>query len=262
MEQQTGLQQASPKKTQIEILKEEREQKLGMVLQQAHETFHQQYGGEEGVKLFNREKEFAKMAVVKNSKILDCSPESIFNAISMVALTGLTLNPSLNLCYLIPRDGICTLYIDYKGLIDILTENGIIKMMDAGVIFKSELNNCEIVEGANGYVKKVRNLSRSADDEIVAAYSVAYFSDGMTHCHVLDKTQLEAREKVSATDKVRNAWPIEMKTKAAIRSHFKYLPKTVKTKKVEFAMEAIDAELQYKNNFEKQNTGLPPGINL
>ena len=235
--------------TAVERLKREELQKIentkaelqnGLV--DVHQTYLKQYGGEKAEAIFEKEKQFAMMAISKNPKILECNPESILFSVAAIALTGLSLNPVLGLAHLVPRHGVCTLVIDYKGMTEVLYRGGRITLMDCGVVWKSEEANLDFQEGVNGYVKKKRNLSRPADDVIIMAYSIAVFNDGTTHCHVLDKGQLDSRSKVASTDMVYKAWPIEMAQKAAIRSHYKYLPKTEETTKL---MEVIDKELQY-----------------
>jgi phage RecT family recombinase len=211
-------------------------------LVQVHQTYLRQYGEKDAEKVFEREKQFAMMAISKNPKIMECNSESILFSVAAVALTGLSLNPVLGFTHLVPRNGVCTLVVDYKGMTEVLYRGGRIKLMDCGVVWRSEESNLDFQEGINGYVKKKRLLTRPDGDVIVMAYSIAVFDDGTTHCHVLDKQQLDARAKVASTDAVYKAWPVEMAQKAAIRSHYKYLPKTEETNNL---MEVVDKELQY-----------------
>jgi len=70
---------------------------------------------------------FAAMLLQNNETLRKATPDSIMNAVINVARTSLTLNPTLKLCYLIPRDGKCVLDVSYIGLIKILRDNRCIK---------------------------------------------------------------------------------------------------------------------------------------
>ena len=211
-------------------------------LLKVHETYLKQYGEKDAEKIFEKEKQFAMMAISKNPTIMECSSESILFSVAAVALTGLSLNPVLGLAHLVPRKGLCTLVVDYKGMTEVLYRGGRIKLMDCGVVWKSEEESLDFQEGINGYVKKQRKLTRPDGDYIIMAYSIAVLEDNITHCHVLDKSQLDARAKVASTDAVYKAWPIEMAQKAAVRSHYKYLPKTEQANSL---MEIVDKDLEY-----------------
>ncbi len=81
---------------------------------------------------------FATQLIESNDKLKACSKESISNAIINVAQTGTTLNPALQLSYLIPRDGKCTLEFSYRGLVKILKDYGCITHIEPVLVYADE----------------------------------------------------------------------------------------------------------------------------
>jgi len=190
-------------------------------------------------KIFQREQGFAIMAAMKNKLLTTCTPESIFSAVASVALTGLSLNPVLDLAYLVPRGGICCLDPGYKGMIEILRKSKAIKDIRCGVIYDCDYYEYSEGTGDDYYLRHKRVLNRSDDAKIIATYSIATFTDGMERFLLLDYKKLMEHKAVAATTKIWDAWEAEMCMKTAIRSHYKYLPKTeVATQIMELSDEA------------------------
>lgn len=224
-------------------------------INKAHEAFVSIYDGKEGEKKFIQEKQFAILAIQKNPEILNCTPASLFTAVASVAMTNLTLNPVLGLCHLVPRAGVATLVVDYKGLLELLLRTGKIESISAGVVYDGD--EFDYMEGSDGYVKHKRVLNRKANAGFIAAYSAAVFANGKTHVHILDAAQIDKRRKVASTDKVWEKWFDEMAIKTTIRSHYKYLPKT---QEITAAMELVDKEVNANFNKEKVDNSIPDGI--
>ena len=206
-------------------------------IQRANEAFVQMYN-KDAEKIFSREKSYAMMAVQKNPKIMDCKPESIYTAVSNVAMSGLTLDPIKQLAHLVPRGDICTLVVDYKGLIELMfQDSGVLVSCDAVYVCDKEIDNYH--EGVGGFVRSKRAMPRIADAKIVYCYSVAQFPDGRTHAHILDLEEIMKRAGKATTDTVWKAWFAEMCIKTVVRSHYKFLPKS---ERLDHAMSLIDTE--------------------
>lgn len=237
--------------TALELQKKKKEAVLASITQ-AHNTFVKMYEGAEAEKKFEREKLYAMMAINKNPDILNCKPQSIYNAVASVAMADLSLDPVLGLCHLIPRGGLCTLAIDYKGIIELLLRTGKVKNLYAGAVYEGD--DFDFMEGIKGFVKHKRKLNRDAKSELIAVYSHAVLEDGSDHVFILDRGEIEKRRKKATSQAVWNEWLQEMAIKTAIRAHYKYLPKT---QSLNVAMEIIDSELGYDN---KPKSSLPDGL--
>jgi len=85
---------------------------------------------------------FASQLIQNSPKLMECEPGSIINAVINVARTGITLNPTLRLAYLVPRKkkGVlnCVLDFSYMGLVKILKDNKCLKDIQAVVVYEDE----------------------------------------------------------------------------------------------------------------------------
>lgn len=225
--------------TTAEKLQVEKKQSFSTQLQKSQQDFLKMYGSE-GEKTFLQEQKFAIMAVQKNPKILDCTPQSIYTAVSLVAMTKLSLNPTKQLTYLIPRAGICTLSVGYRGVIEVLHQEAGI-MCTTGIVYDCDENVNDYKEGVNGYVNAKRMMNRPATAKKIYAYNVAHFPDGRTHCFIYDVQEIEKRKAKAQSDNVWKEWEDEMYMKTVIHGHYKYLPKS---ERLDSIMEAIETEVQ------------------
>ncbi len=245
----------TPTTSKAESLQIKKKQSAMESITKAQTAFLQMYDGKEAEKKFAQEQQFCILAIQKNPTILNCSPNSIFSAVASVAMTGLTLNPVLGLCHLVPRGEQCSLVIDYKGLLELLGRTGKIKSMSAGVVYEGD--EFDFAEGSNGFVKHKKVLNRAGISKFIAGYSVAAFADGTNHVHILDANAIDKRRKVAQTDKIWSAWFDEMAIKTAIRSHYKYLPKLPQ---IDEAMRLLDEEQGVVHGQQVKNDLLPDGI--
>jgi recombination protein RecT len=207
-------------------------------LAKAEGDFLKMYGAE-GERTFLQEQKYAIMAVQKNPKILDCTGTSIYTAVSLVAMSGLSLNPTKGLAYLIPRAGVCTLSVSYKGVLELLSQDAGI-MCTTGVVYDCDENVNDYKEGYGGYVNAQRKMNRPDGATRLYTYNVAHFKDGRTHCFIFDNNQVEKRRKKAQSDNVWSEWEDEMYMKTVIHAHYKYLPKT---EKLDAVMQAIESEV-------------------
>ncbi len=81
---------------------------------------------------------FVKQIFEKNSALQKCSKQSVVDALTNIARTGVSLNPALKLAHLIPRGNKCTLEFSYMGLIKMLKDNGSINHIEAHLVYVDE----------------------------------------------------------------------------------------------------------------------------
>lgn len=166
---------------------------------------------------------------------------SIINCIINVARMGITLNPAMRLAYLIPRKGKCVLDLSWMGLAKILTDGGDVKYIAASIVYGDEEFVFDMVNTV--HVKKyaeseVENKQR----KVVGALSCAILKDDTKVYEFIPKWELD---KIKAMSEAANSsyspysnWESEMQKKAAIRRHYKSLPKGTNT----LAAEAISEQ--------------------
>lgn len=72
----------------------------------------------------------------RNNALLSCTPWSVVNSVLTAASLGLEIRP--NSAYLIPFGKQCTLIIDYRGKIDLVTRNGNVIDVDSEIVYSRE----------------------------------------------------------------------------------------------------------------------------
>lgn len=204
------------------------------IILKSKKTFIKTYGGDETQ--FNIEANFAMQAIKKNPRLMS-DPNGLLEAVKNVALTGLTLNPTINLAYLVPRGGKATLVPSFMGLIEILRNSGSILSMRAGVIYQGDEFDYDL--GTNGYLKHKPQLSPAQNTPKLAAYAIAKMPDGSETFHLMGWNDIMKRKQVAASKNVWNQWEDEMAIKTVIRNFYKFLPKTPQANQ---AMSIIDSQ--------------------
>lgn len=232
----------------------------------------QKFNAVEGVKLaFNKELGFA-VQILKNSDFLAGialnDPTELQAALYNVALTGLSLNPTLRLAYLLPRTvkisgqyvkKIC-LEPSYMGLVKILTDAGSVRQVWAECVY--EADSFEVMLGTQPSIRHIPNYNESrADDKIIAAYAVAELAGGLRQFEVMSRRQIDGIKARSESVRAKSHSPwdsdfSEMCRKTAIRRIFKYLPKTEVPPQTLNALEIFDANNAIDNDAPPEKSRL------
>lgn len=213
---------------------------------------------------FNKELEFAIQAFQSNDFLLGCDPKTIQNALVNVVMTGLTLNPVMKFCYLVPRNGKCCVDPSYMGLIKIITDTGSVKSIKAGLVYSKELFDIEL--GSGGYVKHKPFMGEGTKGTLKGAYSIALLNDGSYHVeymYVDELNAIKARSEMGKKDK--GSWVTdypEMCRKTVVKRHWKYLPKS---ERALMAAQAIDLDndlngIDFNKEQQQQQTQSQPNM--
>lgn len=196
---------------------------------------------------WEKEKAFALQAMQGNNSLANCTPDSIVKAVANVALTGLSLDPSRKLAFLIPRKGKAILQPSYRGLMKSVTASGDVVAFEAKVVYKGDEFSFE--EGSDPYIKHHSLDLREdlTDDDIATiearekdpynamrcAYSVAILPSGIRSFVIMPKWRID---KIFAcaqgTDKPTSPWkkwPEEQIRKTVLAYHTKTLDVGEKT---------------------------------
>ncbi len=157
-----------------------------------------------------------------NPKLLDCTPESLFGAITESATLGLECNGVLGQAYLVPYGKECVLIAGYKGLIDLVRRSGNVSTLTMEVVhqgddFSYQLGDQPMIH----HIPDDDNPDRD-DQPITHAYAVVVLRDGGIQRKVWTTAKIDKhKERYSKAWKKpdspwRTAWPV-MAKKTVIR---------------------------------------------
>lgn len=162
----------------------------------ASKTVFKKVFGTAAQSVFNRELSYARLAVAKNPKLAECTPESVVIAISKLALSGMSLNPNLNQMYLVPRKNKdvmeCNLDLGYQGMISVLVNSGSIISISPGIILQGE--KYLIDDGLNkqfSHQPPINRILSAADEKKgIVAYTNTIFPGGYRDVHWMGKEEI------------------------------------------------------------------------
>lgn len=164
------------------------------------------------------------------------NPSSVERAVVKVAAIGLTLNRSLALAYLVPRDNQICLDISYKGLVKLATDSGAIKWAKAELVRENDKFKFNGI--ASEPVHEMEPFGERG--EVVGVYCVAKTADGD---FLTDTMSIHDIKEVQATSKAGNGpWKTfwgEMAKKTIIKRASKQWPKGRDTR-LEDAIQVIN----------------------
>jgi len=165
----------------------------------------------------------ALAAVQGQTKLLECSPLSIFTAIREAATYGLELGP-LGDASLVPYDGEATLSVEYRGYRKLAMRDGTVRVIAADVVFEHDA--FRIVSGSES--PGIYHEPSLADrGKVLGAYAWARLANGELVYVWMTEAELYKRRDVSRswknalkygrTDSIWHLWPIEMMRKTVIK---------------------------------------------
>jgi len=142
---------------------------------------------------------FIRVAVTtmnRTPKLAQCDQASFFNA--LLTLSQLGLEPDGRRAHLIPfenkKKGIveCQLIVDYKGLVELLDNTGLVSYIHADVVCESDIflyDKGEIRQHSIDFTKP--------RGKVYAVYALIRFKDGTEKCEVMNREEVEAIRKRS-----------------------------------------------------------------
>jgi phage RecT family recombinase len=188
------------------------------------------------------------LEIVKGSKKLaQAIPETIQECIMDVSLLGLTLAPSAQHAYLVPRfirgkGMVATLYTSWRGLTVAAKRWGGLTDFSAQVVYANE--PFAITQGTSPEVRHeiIPNAERRGD--LVGAYCIAYMQTGIVKVEYMDRAQIDRAKAVSESKDSQYSpwknWYEEMARKTVVRraaKHWQGAPE-------------LEASLQVQNKYE------------
>ena len=209
-----------------------------------------------GILEYSNEARFAMEAVRNNDMLLKCDIDTIKDSMVHLAAMGLSLNPSSQQAALIPRWNSrkgqfdCTASPQYRGLMKLATDTGLVNNITAEVVFQCEEDTFDVDLGSKPYLvhkpklfagkdERVINLTDLETNRVIGAYCVAHLvKSEHPHITVMDIDEILAIARASDAFSPRKKpnqparkpsgpwvyWPGEMIKKAVIRRASKQWP--------------------------------------
>jgi recombination protein RecT len=164
------------------------------------------------------------LAVAKDPKLLACSQESLFQAVSQACQLGLDPSGTLGSAYIIPYGSTATLVPGFRGLIDLARRSGQIVSLQAHVVREGDAFDYQL--GDDPKIDHRPNLEQDPPGKLRFVYAVALLKDGGKQREVMSRSEVEAIRKKSRAGK-SGPWVDhfdEMAKKTVIRRLVKLLP--------------------------------------
>ena len=227
------------------------QEKLAKVILDSKRRFEVQ-NKKVGMLDFAAEARFALGAIANNKSLLKCDPETVKDSMVHLAAMGLSLNPAAQQAALIPRWNTkkgttdCTASPQYRGLMKLATDTGLVNNITAEVVFRCEEDSFDVDLGSVPYLKHKPKLFAGKEERTIAlhdtdtnraigAYCIAHLKNSEhPHITVMDLTEIMAVANASDAFNPKSSngtrygpwlnWPGEMVKKAVIRRASKQWP--------------------------------------
>lgn len=194
-----------------------------------------------------RECNFAAQAMLNNPYLITCAqqyPDHFVNALKNVVLTGMTLNPTLKLAYLVPYKGKVELQASYMGKKSFGVNTGLVLDMEAYLVYKGE--TFEIEQGSNAHITHKPNpWGAKKKEDILGGYYLIKYPNGTQQFDTMSIDEIEGiRKRSPSVGKGKQSpWDTdytEMCKKTLINRAYKQIPKQGMSEKAAKALEIIN----------------------
>jgi recombination protein RecT len=195
-----------------------------------------------------RECNFAAQAMLANPYLITCAqqyPDDFVNALKNVVLTGMTLNPTLNLAYLVPYKGRVKMQSSYMGKKSFAINTGLVLDIEAYLVYAGDF--FEIEQGTNAHVTHKPNPWGKKDEKnILGGYYFIKYPNGTTQFDTMTIDEINSIKKRSPSvgkDK-SSPWDTdytEMCKKTLINRAYKQIPKMGMSEKARKALEILNS---------------------
>lgn len=180
---------------------------------------------------FTAQMRFARQIVVNNAEGFALVEADAFeNAMLDLALTGLSLQPSLGHCYLIPYKKQVNVTISYRGMEHLVLAAGTVKSIQTDLVKKEDPTYRVWVDGTPPMKRVSHEKARGKRTAVTHGYCIASYANGGWHVEDVDAAFFDACLK-SATS--RNAaggavwkgpYADEQRKKSIVRRAYKHWP--------------------------------------
>ena len=122
----------------------------------------------------------ARLAIVRNPDLLNCTPISVVEAIMTASQLGLEIASPIGGAHLVPFGKVCQMIPDYRGLIRLALRKGDVRKLVAREVYEGDVFH--IIQGTREDIEHVPQLGGEAraDEDITGFYAVATLADAIT----------------------------------------------------------------------------------
>lgn len=122
----------------------------------------------------------ARLAIVRNPDLLECTPISVVEAIMVASQLGLEIASPIGGAHLVPFKKKCQMIPDYRGLIRLALRNGDCRRLVAREVYVDDMFH--VIQGTREDIEHVPALGDEprSDENITGFYAVATLQDGIT----------------------------------------------------------------------------------
>lgn len=158
----------------------------------------------------------------KNSKLFDCTQQSI--AMSLLTASQIGLEPNGRDAHLVPYGTECQFIPDYKGLAKLAHRSGLVRRIDANVVYEKDHFRYRL--GTGQYLEHIPSTEEDRG-KFLFAWSLVELVTGGEMFVVLSAKEIDkiqAMSKASYADAPWKKWPDEMRKKTAFKRLSKLCP--------------------------------------
>lgn len=194
-----------------------------------------------------RECNFAAQAMLANPYLIECAqhyPDDFVNALKNVVLTGMTLNPTLKLAYLVPYKGRVALQASYMGKKSFAINTGLVLDVNSFLVYRGE--QFEIEQGSNAHITHKPNpWGSKKKEDILGGYYVIKYPNGTISFDTMGIEEIDGiRKRSPSVGKGKQSpWETdytEMCKKTLINRAYKQMPKQDMSEKARIALEILN----------------------
>jgi len=206
--------------------------------------------------------------VAYNPKLQECTPTSLLRAVATAAELGLSLNPVMKECDILPvwsKDGtVAQCRPRYTGLMRLARQGGTVKAIAAHEVYENDHFSYEY-----GLEPKLEHRPAAGDrGTLTFAYCTWKMADGTVNFEVVDKKRIERAKSASEGYKAYKANRIkstpwvddesEMWRKTAVHAAMKYIPQQTENDVLAKALSLDD--IAFDNDLPKIGADEPAAI--
>jgi len=194
-----------------------------------------------------RECNFAAQAMLANPYLIECAqhyPDDFVNALKNVVLTGMTLNPTLKLAYLVPYKGKVQMQSSYMGKKSFAINTGLVLDIEAYLVYKGDTFDVE--QGSNAHITHKPNpWGSKKKEDILGGYYLIKYPNGTQQFDTMTITEIDdIRKRSPSVGKGKQSpWDTdytEMCKKTLINRAYKQIPKLEMSDKAREALEILN----------------------
>ena len=126
--------------------------------------------------------------VRSNSKLQECSPNSILSAAGIAAALKLPINPSLGFAYIVPYKGQATFNLGWRGYVQLAMRTNQYRTLNSGAVYEGQIKEIDFITGEIVRGEKI-------SDKIVGYVAYMELLNGFNKIFYMTVEELEEHAK-------------------------------------------------------------------